>query len=215
MKKKIISTIILLTLGITLIGCKNSDDKSNENDNSQSPATKTVTSDLDDKNSTSKDNNSDIPEGFEETTNNIGEKKVISNKDVRFYFYNAVIDKIEYFSKNIPVTDGALVTAIVDTYKENSISEYSSLSKEALIKSAKLDKSKDLLTVNFGSVFLNSSIGSGIESDTIKSFVNTLGYAFGVSNVYITVDGKPYSSGHILMEEGVPFKVSYDNCIPK
>lgn len=216
MKKKIISTIILVTLGIALIGCSNKDDKKNENDNSQSPATNTVTSDLKDENSTSKDNSSDAPEGFEENVNSEGDRKTVSNKDVRFYFYNAVTDKIEYFNKNIPVTDGALVTAIVDTYKGNSTDEYSYLPKEALIKSAKLDKSKDLLTVNFGSVFLNpSNMGSGVESDTIKSFVNTLGYAFGVSNVYITVDGKPYSSGHIIMEEGVPFKVSYDNSVAK
>lgn len=56
-------------------------------------------------------------------------------------------------------------------------------------------------------------LGSGFEQAVLQCITNTLGNYYGTDEVYITVDGKPYESGHILMEKGETFKVNMDNII--
>ena len=57
------------------------------------------------------------------------------------------------------------------------------------------------------------NLGSTGELMLLKSLVNSLGYNFGVSKVYITINGESYSSGHILKGEKEAFSVDYDNCV--
>lgn len=67
----------------------------------------------------------------------------------------------------------------------------------------KIDFSKELVT--------EMNAGSGYESMILQSITNTLGIYYSTEKVYITVDGKPYESGHIMMKEGEAFKVNLDN----
>ena len=53
--------------------------------------------------------------------------------------------------------------------------------------------------------------GSLYESQILQCITNTLGDYYMVKKVYITVEGKPYSSGHILMKKGEAFNVNYKN----
>ena len=55
--------------------------------------------------------------------------------------------------------------------------------------------------------------GSGYEVLILQSITNTLGNYYGVEEVLITMEGKPYESGHILMKEGETFKVNMDNVV--
>jgi hypothetical protein len=55
--------------------------------------------------------------------------------------------------------------------------------------------------------------GAGYETLILQSITNTLGNYYGVTEVSITVDGKPYESGHVLMKEGETFKVNMDAVI--
>jgi spore germination protein GerM/predicted small lipoprotein YifL len=52
--------------------------------------------------------------------------------------------------------------------------------------------------------------GSGFEQLILQSITNTLGSYYGVKEVCITVDQKPYESGHILLKEGETLKVNMD-----
>jgi spore germination protein GerM len=45
--------------------------------------------------------------------------------------------------------------------------------------------------------------GSGYESMILTSIANTFGQYYGVNKVVITIDGEPYSSGVILMKQGI------------
>ena len=56
--------------------------------------------------------------------------------------------------------------------------------------------------------------GSSFEALILQSLTNTLGNYYGVQEVYITIDGGPYESGHIIIEEGEPSTVNYDNVNP-
>ncbi len=54
------------------------------------------------------------------------------------------------------------------------------------------------------------NLGSGYEALVLQSITNTLGNYYGVKEVCITVAGKPYESGHILMKEGETFSVNME-----
>lgn len=60
---------------------------------------------------------------------------------------------------------------------------------------------------------LEMNAGAGYELLILQSITNTLGSYYGVDQVYITVDNKPYESGHILMKKGETFKVNLDEAI--
>ncbi len=65
-----------------------------------------------------------------------------------------------------------------------------------------VDFSKELVT--------EMNAGSGYEGKILQSIVNTIGDYYDVSEVYLTLDNKPYSSGHIEMKKGEFFKVTKD-----
>jgi spore germination protein GerM len=52
--------------------------------------------------------------------------------------------------------------------------------------------------------------GAAYESLILQSITNTLGNFYGVDEVYIMVEGKPYESGHILLKKGETLKVNMD-----
>jgi spore germination protein GerM len=58
-----------------------------------------------------------------------------------------------------------------------------------------------VLNADFSSEFINNmNLGSGYEQLVLQSLADTLGGYFGVSKVRITIDGRPYESGHISMD---------------
>lgn len=67
---------------------------------------------------------------------------------------------------------------------------------------AYIDFSSELVT--------DMNAGSGYESLIMQSITNTIGNYYGVEEVYITIDQKPYESGHIVLNEGETFQVNMD-----
>lgn len=57
--------------------------------------------------------------------------------------------------------------------------------------------------------------GAGYELLILQGLANTFGMYYGVGDVYLTIDGKPYESGHVLMKKGETLKVNMDNVITK
>jgi hypothetical protein len=62
-----------------------------------------------------------------------------------------------------------------------------------------IDFSKELIT--------EMNAGSSYEALILQGIANTIGEYYGVNKVYITVEGKPYESGHISMKKGETFTV--------
>lgn len=196
MRKKSLILICSILSTILLIGCGSKDDTSTNVSVNKSENTS---------------EKSDTVNTFEENKTSSGSTEVKTNKSVRLFYYDGVNDKILYEDTDIKVTDGALVTAIINSLKNDKGENYCKLDSNISVKSAVLDKEKDLLTVNFGSKFVNNmNLGSGAESGVLQSIVNSLGYNFDVSKIYILIDGEEYSSGHILLEEGEAFTVNYE-----
>ncbi len=68
-----------------------------------------------------------------------------------------------------------------------------------------------IVYVDFSSDLIKDmNLGSGYETLVLQCITNTLGNYYGTGKVYITVGGKPYESGHILMKKGETFKVDLD-----
>jgi hypothetical protein len=69
----------------------------------------------------------------------------------------------------------------------------------------------NIVYVDFSAEMVNEmNAGSGYEQLILQSITNTLGTYYGVEKVYISLEGKPYESGHILMKKGETFKVKMD-----
>ena len=54
------------------------------------------------------------------------------------------------------------------------------------------------------------NLGSGYEALALQSLTNTVGNYYGTGEVYLTIDQKPYESGHIIMAVGETMKVNMD-----
>lgn len=230
MKKRFICALLLCSLSLVLFSCGESTPK-------DTGSTSTATSSIKNTTSTStskieKDTSTGSNKGdtntiskSESTTptinSNVSKNESSSSskkevdQEIRLYVYDAISGESMYTMKNITIVDGALVSSIINALKDDSSNNFTALNPEIQVKSAKLEKDKDLLTVDFGEKFLNNmDLGGGVEMGMLQSVVNSLGYNFGVSNVCITVNGEGYSSGHASHKADEPFKVDYSNSIP-
>lgn len=101
---------------------------------------------------------------------------------------------------------------IQETYAELANNKLVSvLSAEAKINSLYLNND-NIVYVDFSNEFV-TAIGSGYEELKLQCVTNTIGYYYGVEQVYITIEGKPYESGHISMKKDETFKVNYEKVI--
>lgn len=72
----------------------------------------------------------------------------------------------------------------------------------------------NIVRIDFSSELVSEmNAGAGYEALILQAITNTVGNYYGVPEVLITVEGKPYESGHILMNEGETFQVSLDNVV--
>lgn len=230
MKKRFICALLLCSLSLVLFSCGESTPKDTgststaTSSSKNEPTTSTSKIEKDTSTGSNKGDTNTISKS-ESTTptinSNVSKNESSSSskkevdQEIRLYVYDAISGESMYTMKNITIVDGALVSSIINALKDDSSNNFTALNPEIQVKSAKLEKDKDLLTVDFGEKFLNNmDLGGGVEMGMLQSVVNSLGYNFGVSNVCITVNGEGYSSGHVSHKADEPFKVDYSNSIP-
>ncbi len=134
---------------------------------------------------------------------------------VRIYYYDAKNDKI-FYKDFIKKGEG---TALINSTIMNELTKSpkneinATLPNGVKIKSIKTIPGKDQVVVDLPQNFVkNMNAGSGVEINILQCIVNTVGYNYKVNSVIITLDGKPYESGHISMKAGESFNVDYSNC---
>ena len=81
------------------------------------------------------------------------------------------------------------------------------------IKSLYLNKDNTVYVDFTKELVSEMNAGSGYEGMILQCITNTLGAYYGVDKVYITIEGSPYSSGHIMMKKGEAFTVDYKNSV--
>jgi hypothetical protein len=130
-------------------------------------------------------------------------------QNVKFYYPNVTDGKLYFITKKLTFkTNDITKMTLEKNYKEIPKKELGKvLSTNAKIKSLYLND--NVVYVDFTKELVSEmNAGSGYESMILQSITNTLGNYYSVSKVYITVEDKPYSSGHIIMNKGQTFTVN-------
>lgn len=112
-------------------------------------------------------------------------------------------DKLEFYTN-------ANIEKLLEEMLKNPASEnlISPIPEAALINWIKLDRSSWTLAVDFSKELLSDmNVGSSMETVILDSIVNTLGRFYDVEKVYISLEGRPYESGHYALNENEFFTV--------
>lgn len=211
MKKKFLISILMLSIvgTMSLVGCSDDSVKSDKDTG--------INQFQNNSEDSSKDTLSNIDDDKEEDDKEEDDKELAV---LRLYYYDANNDVNYYIDSPVDVKDKAIVKSLISALREiptgTSIDEVKDnimlLPENIEVKSAKVNNDLDTLTVDFNSN-ISDGLGSTAEKSLIHTIVNTLGYNLKVSNVEITINGEPYSSGHIVQEKGEAFLVNITNTI--
>jgi len=143
------------------------------------------------------------------------EENVKFEQTIKFYYPNVEQDVIYCTEKQISFkTNDVTRTKLEEAIKDITKDKYDPvLSPNVKINSLYLNKD-NIVYVDFTKELVSEmNAGSGYEASILQCITNTLGNYYGVNKVYITLDGKPYESGHVLMKKGQAFEVNMENVI--
>lgn len=117
-----------------------------------------------------------------------------------------VKDKIEFY------TNGSIEKLLEEMLKKPKSEDLiSPIPQSSVINWIKLDRTSWTLAVDFSKELLrNMNVGSSMETVILESIVNTLGRFYDVEKVYISLEERPYESGHYALNEDEFFTVDID-----
>ena len=143
------------------------------------------------------------------------EKDVPFVQNVNVYFPSLDEDIYYYISKEISFKTNDETKDVVEKMVKDNGNQATVVSTNTKINSLYLNDEERRVHVDFSKEFVSEmNAGSYFESMILQSITNTLGNYYGVEEVIITVEDKPYESGHILMGENEPFKVNLEKTKP-
>lgn len=117
---------------------------------------------------------------------------------------DAVDVQIEFNTNDEPVD------VIEKMVKDLTLNEI--LSPGTKINELYFDEEESSVHIDLSEDFIKEmNAGASFEALILQSLTNTLGSYYGVSKVYLTIDGGPYESGHTVIPEGESLTVNYDN----
>ncbi len=143
------------------------------------------------------------------------EKNVPLTQTVRFYYPNAYGDKLYFVNKQLTFNTNDLTKIIFEkAYKDLPKGDLGKvLGSNVKINSLYLNKD-NMVYIDFTKELVSEmNAGSGFESMILQSITNTFGTYYGVDKVYLTVEGRPYTSGHFMMKKGEFLTVNINNTI--
>lgn len=150
-------------------------------------------------------------EGYEVLTELTAVAETPFEQTIRFYYPNGELERAEYVDKTVQMkTNDSTKDAIETTYKDTPEGLMPVLSGNVHINQLSLNKDGKV-DVDFSQELITEmNAGAMAETLIIESLVNTIGAYYNVDEVYLTVEGKPYQTGHIEMQEGEYFQVKID-----
>ena len=132
---------------------------------------------------------------------------------MQFYFPNIDFGKIFIKNKEVTFKTNDITSQVLEkAYKAAIVSNVG----EVLTTNTKINSlflnGNNQVEIDLNAAFLSEmNAGAQYESMILQSLANTFGQYYGVEEVILTIDGKPYASGHIEMKEGESIKVNYEN----
>ena len=138
------------------------------------------------------------------------EEDAVREQTVRFYYPDDKTDQPRSVEKKVEYrTNDRTEEVLAEAYKsevEDGLGLV--LSTDAAIKSLSLDE-KNRVNLDFNDAFLTGmNAGASFETMILQSIANTFGNYYHVDSVILTVEGKPYESGHVVMkqDQAIPVK---------
>ena len=119
-----------------------------------------------------------------------------------------------YVQDTIAYTTNSNIEKLIEDKLKNPIEDQLTqvLPDNVSLNSLNLDRSEWVLKVDLSDNFLSElNAGSSYEYEVLRSLVNTLGKFFDTEEVYISIAGRPYESGHLQLSEGEFFKVNLED----
>lgn len=130
---------------------------------------------------------------------------------IQFYYPNFDKDRIEYVQKEVQMTTNEETKkALEKAYREVPDGLAEVLPEGAEIRSLYLNQDGKAYVDFSKELIENMNAGSGLESMILQSIVDTVGNYYGVRDVYLTVEEKPYESGHISKAKGEFWEVDLE-----
>lgn len=88
------------------------------------------------------------------------------------------------------------------------------MSPAVTIRSVNIDPVTEIVHVDVSKNYAEEmKFGAEMEAAILRCLVNTVGHAYNVERVLLTLDGEPVNFGHVAMDPGQSFKVEYDGAI--
>jgi uncharacterized protein YcfL len=141
------------------------------------------------------------------------EKNASRNETVRFYYPDRKSGKLSYVSKEVSYHTNDVTAQVLEKQYKEAVNENLGvvLTTNAAIKSLQLD-SENQVRIDMNKAFLEGmNAGAGYEEAILNCIANTFGQYYRSNGVILSVEGEPYSSGHIIMKEGEVLPVDPDN----
>lgn len=140
------------------------------------------------------------------------EENVPVIQTVKFYYPNYNEDKIIFVNRTLRFnTNDDLKSILEKNFKEvpnKNINKV--MSENVKINKVSVDSKTNTVKIDLTDNFVKEmNAGSGLEAAILRSITNTLGDYYNVDKVSITLGGKPYASGHIILKENETLKVDY------
>ncbi|GFN35553.1 GerMN domain-containing protein [Tepidimicrobium xylanilyticum] len=132
--------------------------------------------------------------------------------NIGFYYPMYEDIKVAYIEKSIEFnTNDSIEKILEENLKKSGRDDLlASIPENVKINSILLDRGNQMVRVDFSNELITEmNVGSAMESTILKSIVNTLGNYYNVEKVYISTEGKPYTSGHISIDKDEYFTVDY------
>ncbi|QQY80214.1 sporulation and spore germination protein [Keratinibaculum paraultunense] len=130
--------------------------------------------------------------------------------EITFYYPLYSDIKVAYLERDIKFNTNDSIEKIIENNFKNPPSDklLPVISDNTRVNSIKLNRGNKTVNIDFSEEFISEmNAGSSLEGSILKSVVNTLGNYYGVEKVFISIEGKPYSSGHFAIEENEYFTV--------
>ena len=143
------------------------------------------------------------------------EENVPLIQNINFFYPNIDDGKIYYKSKAINFYTNEITREVFEkAYKEPINNQLGAVfSKNTEINSLYLNQDGNVY-LDLNQAFIDEmSAGAGYEAMILQSVVNTIGQYYQSEKVFLTIDNKPFESGHIKMNKGDYFKVQAQESI--
>jgi len=136
-------------------------------------------------------------------------------ESIQFFFPNINDGKIYIKNKQLTFKTNSITDDVLETgYKEALVDNVGAVfSTNTKINILKLNKDGKV-ELDLNSAFLTEmNAGSGYETMILQCLANTFCRYYNAQELILTIDGKPYSSGHFEMKEGESIKADFEGTI--